>query len=90
MLGDGGPPAYFQVRVMICLTLFALWPFTRLVHAFTALIGYLFWPMSSTAAATSRQGWTVGSHPRRGVVTPASSHDSSPSQRGLRAGASRR
>ena len=44
MLGDGGPPAYFQVRVMICLTLFALWRFTRLVHAFTALIGYLFWP----------------------------------------------
>ena len=29
---------------MSCLTLFALWPFTRLVHAFTALIGYLFWP----------------------------------------------
>ena len=42
VLGVGGPPAYFQVRVMICLTLFALWPFTRLVHAFSAPIGYLF------------------------------------------------
>ena len=42
VLGDGGPPAYFQVRVMTCLTLFALWPFTRLVHAFSAPIGYLF------------------------------------------------
>ena len=44
VLGDGGPPAYFQVRVMIGLTLFALWPFTRLVHAFSAPIGYPFRP----------------------------------------------
>ena len=90
MLGDGGPPAYFQVRVMICLTLFALWPFTRLVHAFTALIGYLFWPYvvyrSRDVAAKDE---LVGLHPRR-RGWPASSHDSSPSQRGLRAGASRR
>ena len=66
MLGDGGPPAYFQVRVMICLTLFALWPFTRLVHAFTALIGYLFWPYvvyrSRDVAAKDE---LVGLHPRR-------------------------
>jgi respiratory nitrate reductase gamma subunit len=37
-------PAYFQVHVMIGLTLFCLWPFTRLVHAFSAPIGYLFRP----------------------------------------------
>ena len=60
MLGDGGPPAYFQVRVMSCLTLFALWPSTQLVHAFTALIGYLFWPY---VVYRSRD---VASHPRRG------------------------
>jgi nitrate reductase gamma subunit len=30
--------------VMIALALFCLWPFTRLVHAFSAPIGYLFRP----------------------------------------------
>ena len=66
MLGVGGPPAYFQVRVMICLTLFALWPFTRLVHAFSAPIGYLFRPYvvyrSRDVAAKDE---LVGLHPRR-------------------------
>ena len=60
------PPAYFQVHVMICLTLFALWPFTRLVHAFSAPIGYLFRPYvvyrSRDVAATDE---LVGLHPRR-------------------------
>jgi len=37
-------PIYFQVHVLIAFTLFALWPFTRLVHAFSAPIGYLFRP----------------------------------------------
>ena len=37
-------PVYFQVHVLIGLALFALWPFTRLVHAFSAPIGYLFRP----------------------------------------------
>lgn len=29
---------------MIGLALFCLWPFTRLVHAFSAPVGYLFRP----------------------------------------------
>jgi nitrate reductase gamma subunit len=37
-------PLYFQVHVTIALTLFALWPFTRLVHAFSAPVVYLFRP----------------------------------------------
>src|SRR5215468_2274734 len=37
-------PVYFQVHVIIGLLLFCLWPFTRLVHAFSAPIGYLFRP----------------------------------------------
>jgi nitrate reductase gamma subunit len=37
-------PLYFQVRVTIALMLFALWPFTRLVHAFSAPVAYLFRP----------------------------------------------
>jgi respiratory nitrate reductase gamma subunit len=37
-------PLYYQLHALIALTLFALWPFTRLVHAFSAPIGYLFRP----------------------------------------------
>jgi nitrate reductase gamma subunit len=37
-------PVYFQVHVIMGLALFCLWPFTRLVHAFSAPIGYLFRP----------------------------------------------
>jgi nitrate reductase gamma subunit len=37
-------PLYYQLHVIIGLTLFAIWPFTRLVHAFSAPIGYLFRP----------------------------------------------
>ncbi|MEQ0574199.1 respiratory nitrate reductase subunit gamma [Mycobacterium tuberculosis] len=36
---------YYQVHVLIALALFALWPFTRLVHAFSAPIAYLFRPL---------------------------------------------
>jgi nitrate reductase gamma subunit len=35
---------YYQIHVLIALALFALWPFTRLVHAFSAPIAYLFRP----------------------------------------------
>lgn len=34
----------FQLHTLIGMLLFAIWPFTRLVHAFTAPIGYLFRP----------------------------------------------
>ena len=37
-------PLWFHIHVLIGLTLFCLWPFTRLVHAFSAPIGYLFRP----------------------------------------------
>ncbi|MGV0811724.1 respiratory nitrate reductase subunit gamma [Mycolicibacterium boenickei] len=37
-------PLYFHIHVMIALVLFCLWPFTRLVHVFSAPIGYLFRP----------------------------------------------
>jgi nitrate reductase gamma subunit len=67
VLGVGGPPAYFQVRAMIGLTLFALWPFTRLVHAFSAPIGYLFRPyVVYRSRDVAAEDELVGSHPRRG------------------------
>jgi nitrate reductase gamma subunit len=46
------------------MALFAIWPFTRLVHAFTAPIHYLFRPyivyrtrQGGTAARPDRRGW---------------------------------
>ncbi len=59
-------PLYYQVHVLIALTLFALWPFTRLVHAFSAPIGYLFRPYivyrSRDVAANNQP---IGSRPQR-------------------------
>ena len=34
----------FQLHTLIGMLLFTIWPFTRLVHAFTAPLGYLFRP----------------------------------------------
>ena len=34
-------PLFFQLHVLIALVLFAIWPFSRLVHAFTIPFGYL-------------------------------------------------
>ena len=40
----------FQLHVLVALLLFAMWPFTRLVHAFTAPLHYL----SAAAESTCR------------------------------------
>jgi nitrate reductase gamma subunit len=37
-------PVTFQVHVIAAFALFACWPFTRLVHAFSAPVGYLTRP----------------------------------------------
>lgn len=37
-------PFEFKAHILIAFFLFALWPFTRLVHAFTAPLHYLFRP----------------------------------------------
>jgi nitrate reductase gamma subunit len=37
-------PLQFQVHTLVGMLLFAIWPFTRLVHAFTAPLHYLFRP----------------------------------------------
>ena len=64
-------PLYFQIHVLIGLALFALWPFTRLVHAFSAPIGYLFRPYivyrSREVAADERTGGVAPAAP--GLVT---------------------
>jgi nitrate reductase gamma subunit len=62
-----GADTAYQVHALIGMALFALWPFTRLVHAFSAPVMYLFRPYvvyrrRETAAAApasrpSRRGW---------------------------------
>ena len=54
----------FHLHALIGMTLFAVWPFTRLVHAFTAPVQYLFRPYivyrsreSGNASRAPRRGW---------------------------------
>ncbi|MCK9795853.1 respiratory nitrate reductase subunit gamma [Isoptericola sp. 4D.3] len=67
-----GVPAAFQVHITVAMLLFALWPFTRLVHAFSAPVQYPFRPYvvyrSREASVTSRAprpGWDPTSTPPR-------------------------
>jgi nitrate reductase gamma subunit len=53
----------FQLHTLIGMLLFAIWPFTRLVHAFTAPIQYLFRPY---IVYRSRGGGPASRQPRRG------------------------
>lgn len=67
-------PVQFHVHALVGMLLFATWPFTRLVHAFTAPVHYLFRPYvvyrsrdARTPAPTGRPraGWSpVGTSDR--------------------------
>jgi nitrate reductase gamma subunit len=57
-------PIGFQLHAIAAFALFALWPFTRLVHAFTAPVGYLTRPYivyrsrdSHLGSRAPRRGW---------------------------------
>ena len=57
-------PVGFQIHVMLAWVLFAAWPFTRLVHVFSAPVGYLTRPYivyrsrgGPPAGRPSRRGW---------------------------------
>jgi nitrate reductase gamma subunit len=56
-------PVGFQIHVLLAWVLFAVWPFTRLVHVFSAPIGYLTRPYvvyrsrGGGAARPPRRGW---------------------------------
>jgi nitrate reductase gamma subunit len=57
-------PLGFQLHALVAFALFALWPFTRLVHVFSAPLGYLTRPY---VVYRSRDDAGLGSHsPRRG------------------------
>ena len=56
-------PVGFQLHGLSAMLLFALWPFTRLVHVFSAPVGYLTRPYIVYRSRDAQ----VGSHrPRRG------------------------
>jgi nitrate reductase gamma subunit len=58
-------PFGFQLHTMLAWVLFAAWPFTRLVHVFSAPVGYLtrpyivYWSRSTTqlGSTPTRRGW---------------------------------
>jgi nitrate reductase gamma subunit len=57
-------PLGFQLHGLAAMALFALWPFTRLVHVFSAPIGYLTRPDivyrsrdERLGARRPRKGW---------------------------------
>ncbi|MEP9385473.1 respiratory nitrate reductase subunit gamma [Nocardioides sp. KR10-350] len=57
-------PVWFHIHALVGLLLFAVWPFTRLVHAFTAPVHYLFRPYivyrsrdTTTGTRAARPGW---------------------------------
>ena len=57
-------PLGFQLHALAAFGLFALWPFTRLVHVFSAPLGYVTRPY---IVYRSRDDQALGSHsPRRG------------------------
>ncbi len=66
-------PLSFQIHALLAIGLFALWPFTRLVHVFTAPLGYVFRPYilyrtrdAHEGSRSRRRGWDkVDTIPRR-------------------------
>jgi nitrate reductase gamma subunit len=60
----------FKIHTLIGMALFTIWPFTRLVHAFTAPFGYVFRPYivyrTRTGGRPSRRGWERSAPPRAG------------------------
>ena len=66
-------PLSFQLHGIFAILLFALWPFTRLVHVFTAPVGYIFRPYvlyrsrdDHEGSRARRRGWDkVDTIPRR-------------------------
>ena len=63
-------PIGFQIHVLLAWVLFAVWPFTRLVHVFSAPVGYLTRPYvvyrsraETPAARPPRRGWEPVSGP---------------------------
>ena len=69
-----GVPLGFQVHVLAAFLLFTFWPFTRLVHAFSAPLGYLTRPYVVYRSRDAR--------PRPGLRAARRGWEGPPSRRG--------
>lgn len=77
-------PLTFQLHAIVACLLFALWPFTRLVHVFSAPVGYLTRPYIVYRSCDARPGHGIGSRaPRRGW-TPSTLPQDPATHRGRR------
>ena len=65
-------PFFFQLHVLTATSLFLLWPFTRLVHVFSAPVGYLVRPYVvyrsrdhhvGAGSRPARRGWEASRRP---------------------------
>ena len=66
-----GAPIGFQLHAFFAFLLFAMWPFTRLVHVFSAPVGYFTRPYIVYRSSDVRPGVGVGTHaPARGWDRP--------------------
>jgi nitrate reductase gamma subunit len=64
-------PIGFQLHALLAFLLFAMWPFTRLVHVFSAPIGYVTRPYLVYRSKDERPGRGTGSRaPQRGWDKP--------------------
>ena len=68
-------PFFFQLHVLCATSLFLLWPFTRLVHVFSAPLGYFVRPYivyrsrdghRGAGAVKARRGWEKSELPGTG------------------------
>ncbi|MFB8387569.1 respiratory nitrate reductase subunit gamma [Microbacterium sp. NPDC055910] len=72
-------PFAFHLHTLIGMALFIIWPFTRLVHAFTAPVHYLFRPYivyrsrdaRPTTAGATKRAWAPIGTPDRGERRPS-------------------
>lgn len=68
-------PLAFQLHILSAVALFALWPFTRLVHVFSAPLGYLTRPYivyrtrddAHLGSRNPRRGWEQITPPHEGA-----------------------
>lgn len=64
-------PLGFQLHALVAMVLFAYWPFTRLVHVFSAPVGYLTRPYLVYRSRDQRPGRGSGTRaPQRGWERP--------------------
>ena len=67
-----GVPILFRLHAISAMALFCIWPFTRLVHVFSAPVGYLTRPYivyrsrdePREGTQAPRRGWEKAARPR--------------------------